>query len=125
MNNIENDKWLKDLFSEQPEADLPSRFESRLMQRIVSLEAERAEQQKARNRKLELVFGVIGSLLSAVGIVFAFAFFDWYKSLASSLHDLMNQFSTMRANVLVVVPIATVFMLLVADLFARKYLTKK
>ncbi|OJU51860.1 MAG: hypothetical protein BGN96_07665 [Bacteroidales bacterium 45-6] len=125
MKNIENDKWLKELFSEQPEANLSSRFESKLMQRIAVLEVEEAENQKARTRKMELVFGILGSAISVIGIVFAFAFFGWYKPLASSLHELANQFSTMRANMSVVVPIAAIFMLLVADLFARKYLSNK
>lgn len=122
---MENDKWLKDLFSEQPEADLSSRFESKLMQRIVALETEQAEHRRARTRKLELLFGILGSAVAVVGIVFAFAFFGWYKPLASSCHELVNRFSTMRADVVVVVSVAAVFMLLVADLFARKYLTKR
>ena len=125
MKDMENDKWLKDLFSEQPEADLSSRFESKLMQRIVALETEQAEHRRARTRKLELLFGILGSAVAVVGIVFAFAFFGWYKPLASSCHELVNRFSTMRADVVVVVSVAAVFMLLVADLFARKYLTKR
>lgn len=125
MKDMENDKWLKDLFSEQPEADLSFRFESKLMQRIVALETEQAEHRRARTRKLELLFGILGSALAVVGIVFAFAFFGWYKPLVSSCHELVNRFSSMRADVVVVVSVAAVFMLLVADLFARKYLTKR
>lgn len=122
---MENDKWLKDLFSEQPVADLSSRFESKLMQRIVALETEQAEHRRARTRKLELLFGILGSAVAVVGIVFAFAFFGWYKPLASSCHELVDRFSTMKADVVVVVSVAAVFMLLVADLFARKYLAKR
>ncbi|MBP1616952.1 MAG: hypothetical protein H6Q14_779 [Bacteroidetes bacterium] len=125
MKNIEEDKWLKDLFSEQPETDLSSRFESKLMQRIVVLEAEQTEKREVRNRKLELVFGVLGSVLSAVGIVLAFAFFGWYKPLASSWHELMDQFSTMKMDAVVILPIAIIFMLLIFDLFARKYMERR
>jgi hypothetical protein len=124
MKDIEEDKWLKDLFSERPEIDLSSRFESKLMQRIVVLEAEQAEKREVRNRKLELAVGVFGSVLSAVGIVLAFAFFGWYKPLASSWHELMNQFSTMKVDVVMMLPIAVIIMLLIFDLFARKYMER-
>lgn len=116
-----NDKWLKDLFSEQSEANLPSDFEVSLMQRINVLEAEK---QKKRQR-LTIFLSVAGAVVSAVGIIVAFLIFGWAESIGLSMSRLACQFAMMKYNAVTIVPIAAIFFLLFADLFVRKVLSKE
>lgn len=119
-----DDRWLRDLFSEQPEADLPAFFESKLMQRISALEdGQRVATQKRKRMRL-FMSGILGGTAGLGAVVFAFVFFGWYKPLVLSFGELAHKLSMVKPDFVVVAPMAAIFFLLVGDLFARKYLTK-
>lgn len=120
MIKEEDDNWLRDAFSELPEPKLSPNFESRLMLKITQVEAERIQQQSLNERKLERILGVASVAFFAVVTIFVFAFFGLYKPFVVSLKNM-----SIDMNLIIVGPVLSVSLLLIGDLLARKYLSRK
>jgi hypothetical protein len=124
MKEIDDEKWLKNMFSEQPERELSPGFEASLISKIKLLETERQEKEQLRQQKRVFWSATISSVVAAAAIVFAFSYFGWYKPLAASANEIAHQFGMMKLDLVVLIPILSIFMLLVGDLLARRYLEK-
>ncbi len=116
MENTDSEKWLRDLFSEENEPRLSSNFETNLMKKIASYEAKRVKKRQLLN----VIIGVLSALVSLIAIIMVFTVFGWYKP----FENLLSDFSSLQFNYLTIIPFVSISILLIADLFIRKYLSK-
>ena len=117
----ENDKWLRNLFSEQSDKDPSMRFEADLMRRIRLLE----EESRRKKRRMGILLSAFGVLASTIGSVVLFLLLGWSESLASSMSNLLRQFASLKFDSLALIPMFVIVMLLIVDLFARKIFLKE
>ena len=116
MENTDSEKCLRDLFSEENEPRLSSNFETNLMKKIASYEAKRVKKRQLLN----VIIGVLSALVSLIAIIMVFTVFGWYKP----FENLLSDFSSLQFNYLTIIPFVSISILLIADLFIRKYLSK-
>lgn len=124
MKEMDNDKWLKNLFSEQPEKIPSFRFENSLMQRIDAMEREKVAIRERKNKKTELLVSVLATVAALVTIVVLFVSCGWSELFLTSWNRVKLLFTGMPVNPMVVASISAVFFVLIGDLFIRKYLSK-